>query len=202
MTESTQGNPLQLPITAGPGKSFRFWRYIMVVALVGMGGWFLYDGFIAWPEHNRKLAELQAQLRELPDGSDAFVAKNKEINEHGQAKTDFDINLQKMLGFSLPPLAIALLVFWLHRSRGQYRLTEDTLHVPGHPPVPLQCITALDRKHWERKGIMLVRYALPDGVEGELKLDDFIYDAKPTDAIVKVLEERLNHPTLPNEPKA
>ena len=116
-------------------------------------------------------------------------------NDEGvQDHTDTDILLQRGLGFLLPPLGILLLARWLYISRGQVRLDpSDTLHAPGHPPVPASAITAVDDALWERKGIAYVRYDLPGGAGGTVKLDDFVYDRKPIDAI----HDRLKHVVRP-----
>ena len=78
-----------------------------------------------------------------------------------------------------------LLAGWsLYASRGEIVLGEDDhLAVPGHPPVPLGNVTAVDRGRWDRKGIALVDYTLDDGTPGTLRLDDFIYQRAPIDAI-------------------
>ena len=42
---------------------------------------------------------------------------------------------------------------------------------------------------WDRKGIAFVGYEGLDGRPGKLKLDDFIYEREPTDAIFKRIED-------------
>jgi hypothetical protein len=56
--------------------------------------------------------------------------------------------------------------------------------------VPLDAITELDKRLWDRKGIAMVSYELPGGGgSGTLKLDDFIYEREPTDEIYKRIED-------------
>jgi hypothetical protein len=140
------------------------------------GLWFAYDGFVRWPE----------QLRQFQSATpEKQVTMVKPHN-------DTDIDLQKALAGGLVPLSIALLIFFLYRSRGEYRLEGQTLYVPGHPAVPLDRITELDKSQWDRKGILFVHYALTDGAApAKLKLDDFVYERKPTDAIVAALTGQL-----------
>ena len=98
---------------------------------------------------------------------------------------DLALNLQKLLAFSLPVAAVGLLVWMLYNSRGEYRFDGKTLSIPGHPPIDVESISAVDRKLWDRKGIAFIEYAGPDGSVGRARLDDFIYERGPTDAIYK-----------------
>ncbi len=180
------------PHEAKAGSYYRNVRYVITAAVVVMGCWFLYDGFVKYPAHSERYAELQEQAdvaeREGRD-SDRVAAleqiKEEGVKDHG----DLSILLQKVLGMALPPLGIVLLVRWLHISRGTIRLDEnDVLHVPGHPAVPASSVTNIDDGQWERKGISRVNYAV-DGTSGSLKLDDFVYERAPIDAI----HDRLVH---------
>src|SRR5688572_2258192 len=102
-------------IVAKAGKYYRNTRYLMAIMFIGMGFWFAYDGFIHWP---RLKAEAEAKL-----------ARGEKTEK---PKTNMDILIQRMLGVSLPPLGVALLAWTLYNSRGAYRLSGSTLHVPGH----------------------------------------------------------------------
>ena len=181
------------PIVARPShhwRDYRAKRLAITLMLVGMGGWFAYDGFVAWPRQNEKIerlkkdkeaagkAENEAEVRRL----DAELGK---LTFHN----DTDIMVQKALAFSLPPLGLLVLAWSLYNSRGQYRLENNVIHAPGHPPVPLDAITAIDKTDWDRKGIADIEYELPTHAKGTLRLDDFIYDRDPTDAIFKRVEE-------------
>lgn len=170
------------PVIARPGRYYRNARYIMVALVIGFGIYFLYDGFVGYPAKN-----------------DAERAKPENINERGEfigklPYSEWDILLQKVLGFALPPVGVAYLAFILYRSRGEYRMDGTTITIPGHPPFDLDDVTSLDRKLWDRKGIAKVTYQTPDGKTGTATLDDFIYDRKPTDqiydAIVASLKDR------------
>ncbi|MFN4244185.1 MAG: hypothetical protein ACK4PI_13220 [Tepidisphaerales bacterium] len=167
-------------IVARAGRYYRNARYIMVALVVGFGIYFLYDGFIGYPAKNE--AERQ---------------KPENLNERGEfigklPHSEWDILLQKILGFALPPLGLAYLGFILYRSRGEYRLEGTTLHLPGHPPFELDDVIAVDRKLWDRKGIAKVTYQTPQGVTGTATLDDFIYERKPTDQIYDAIIANMN----------
>jgi len=179
-------------IVARAGQYYRNTRYIMAALLIGMAGWFAYDGWVKWPEGNRKIADLQAQLNAAQEAKDdekagALSQELKKYTHHNDAA----ILLQKILACGLPPLGIALLVWTLRNSRGEYRLSGDTLSVPGHPPVKLDQIQSVDRALWDRKGIAYVEYEVPPHPRGRLRLDDFVYEREPTDRIFERIETHL-----------
>jgi hypothetical protein len=174
---SLPANPADsaLPIIARPGKYYRRARYLVSAMIFIFGLWFGCDGFIRWPAQTRafEAATVAEQASMVKPHSDTDIAFN-----------------QWLVG--LVPFSVVMLAFFLYRSRGEYRLEAQTLHVPGHPPVPLDRITELDRSQWERKGILFVHYALTDGASpARLKLDDFVYERKGTDAIVAALTGQL-----------
>ncbi len=173
------------PVIAKPGQYYRNTRYVMSVLTILMGFWFGYDGFVRWPAEHEKVTQLTAQLAAHEDP--VVRTELKSLSDH----TDTDIELQRVLAFALPPLGICLLVWALYNSRGEYRLAEDTLFVPSHPPVPLASVKELDQSHWDRKGIARLTYELIDGRKGVLKLDDFVYDRHPTDKIYEYVKAHL-----------
>lgn len=167
------------PVIARAGRYYRNARYIMVTLIIGFGVYFLYDGFVGYPKKN-----------------DAERAKPENINEKGEfigklPYSNWDVGLQKALGFALPPLGLAYLAFFMHRSRGEYRMEGQTVSIPGHPPFLLDEVTKLDKKLWDRKGIANISYETASGAKGIATLDDFIYDRKPTDLIYDAVVANL-----------
>ena len=172
------------PIVAKAGRYYRVARYLMTLLLIGYGAWSIYDGFYSWPNWP------QTHPREMP-------------------KTHTDILLNQVLGVVLPPMGLVVLVWALYNSRGEYRLENGVVTVPGHPPVPLERIQSVNREAWDRKGIAYVEYDLSEapvrasssgpvsyegirkGVQGTFKLDDFVYQREPTDKIFKAIEGSL-----------
>ena len=155
--------PAAAPIVAGPGGEYRLKRLGLALLLLGYGVYSLYDGFYKMPRANA--AAVAEHLAKMP-----YPA--------------YDIPFNQVFGMLLPPAAVLLAAWVLYSARGQLQLdADDVLHVPGLPPVPLSAVTAVDRGKWDRKGIALVDYQLPDGPAGRLKLDDFLYQREPTDRI-------------------
>ena len=179
-------------IVARAGQYYRNTRYIMCALLVGAGLWFAYDGWIGWPEHNRKVTEVKRRINEAESAGDqnAAAAARTELGKMSEEKSSSDILLQKVLALTLPPVGIGLLAWALYQSRGAYRLSGRTLHVPGHPPVTVDQITRLDKRLWDRKGIAYVDYEAGQ-TKGTIKLDDFVYERKPTDQIYERIEREI-----------
>ena len=164
---------------------------IMSLALIiYCGGFFLYDGFIGWPNRNAHIVELEQQRRDAKTETERDQISIQIQNAPGH-KSDADILLQKVIGFVSIPLGLYVLINSLRKSRGEIRLAGETLHVPGHPPITLDCITAVDQRLWDRKGIAYVSYSLSEGRNGKLKLDDYIYQREPIDAIHKRITDYI-----------
>ena len=163
------------PIIAKAGTYYRVTGIIMAVVMIGYGIWSIRDGFITWP---KEVAEQRARGQ-------------KEAHNH------LSILMNQVLCVVLPPAGLALLIWRLYNSRGTIRLEDDTIRAPGHPPVPLAAVVALDRRLWDRKGIAYVSYEL-DGAPGRnLKLDDFVYQREPIDQIYERVEKSLSSETPP-----
>ena len=190
-TESSTDLPAEHTgdIVARAGRYYRNTRYLMFLMILGFGIAFLYDGFVRYPRHNRELDELEAQQsRATSDDEKRQLAV--EIKKH-ERHNDTSLLIQKLLGFTLPPLAIAMLAWSLNRSRGEYRLSGTKLSVPGHPTIDFEDIKSVNNDLWDRKGIVWLKYETAKGEQGEIVLDDFIYDRPPTDQIYDRIAARF-----------
>lgn len=143
--EAVPSEPTPAIVVAKAGRYYRVARYLMTVLLMAYGAWSIYDGFVSWPRWT-------------------------ETHPLEKPKTDTDIMLNKVLGVLLPPMGLIIVAWAIYNSRGEYRLENGVLHVPGHPPVPLEKIHSINREAWDRKGIAYVDYDLFDspapGVSG------------------------------------
>jgi len=180
--------PTAEPIVATAGRYYRNMRYLMTLGLLIFGAYFAVDGFFRWPAQNRAIAENDAALNSATNESDkaALAVRQQQL---GHPHSDTDIAANKVLAFALPVAAVAFLVFILRRSRGEIRLENDVLHIPGHPPIPVSSITSIDSRLWKKKGIAFVTYS-DGGKKRTYRLDDFIYQQKPIDAIYDRLMAR------------
>jgi hypothetical protein len=183
------------PVIARAGQYYRNTRYLMAVVLLGMGLYFGYDGWFGWPNSNAGYDQLERQKVEARRRGDTLT-EQKLLQEQAKFKrhSDTDIYFQKVLFCVLPPLAVLLLIYWLYSSRGEYRAEGTALEIPGHPTVPFENITEIDRRLWDRKGIAYISYDLGNGRQGRFKLDDFVYERWATDEIFKRVEEYVTPP--------
>jgi hypothetical protein len=178
------------PIVARASNEYRLKRLAIVVMLVGCGGWFGYDGMIKWPKENDRIKELDNDIKVARNtGDDAkaghLTTEKGKLTHH----SDTDLQWQKVLAMILPPLGLIVFGWSFYQCRGEYRLRDKILTVPGHPSISLDAIRSIDKTDWDRKGIALIEYELPNGARGSAKLDDFIYQRPPTDEIFKRIEE-------------
>ena len=180
-------------IVARGSRDYRIRRYLMVILLVGMGGWFAYDGFKGWPEENRKIKEISEKRIEANRRGDK--ERIKELDQDPLAgkpeHTGKDLFLQRLLAYLLPGIGIATLSWALYNSRGEYRLNATVISVPGHPGVELTSIVTIDRSQWDRKGIAYIEYRGAAGLTAAFDLDDFIYQRDETDRIFAIVESQV-----------
>lgn len=184
-TTRTKTLPTQ-PIVARAGRYFRNMRYVIVALCIGMGGWFLYDGLVGYPKKNARIKEVKT----LRDSAADEMERGKysaELTRLGEPHPEGDLKNQKLIGGILPIVGLGLLGYWLHKSRGEYRLENNVLSVPGHPPVPISAIQSVDTSKWDTKGIARIEYKTSSGDEGSITLDDFVYDRKPIDDMYEVI---------------
>jgi hypothetical protein len=184
-------------IVAQPEVGYRWKHLIMSILMIAGGMWFAYDGWINWPKMNVDAARVEKQLeRAQHDKDDKKAAElSAELRKY-EKHNDASILLQKILAFVLPGFGLFWGTWTIKDTRGQYRLAGDTLHVPGHPPVPFDHIRRIDKRKWDRKGIAYLHYehgAPP--TQRVLKLDDYAYERKPTDDILELIERNLLAPS-------
>ena len=192
--QASHASDTAAPIVARAGRYYRNARYLMFAIIMATGAWFLYDGFVKYPAENAEydvLLQQQAALERAPVRDEAALVGIAQSLKEKTRHREFGILLQKILGFTLLPTGLALLVYWLYRSRGEIRLEDSVITLPGHPPIPLNAIDEVDKEFWDRKGIAFVYYSLDDGTNGKFRLDDFIYQAHPIRAIMQRVEDEL-----------
>src|SRR5439155_326764 len=76
----------------------------------------------------------------------------EQLSVHTQA----DLLIQKILALVLPAAGIFWGVWTIRETRGFYRMTADTLEVPGHPAITYDDIRRIDKRNWDRKGVAYV----------------------------------------------
>jgi hypothetical protein len=162
----------EVPVTA-PGeviiarasRDYRWRRYLLAIVLFGYGLYSAYDGFDRYPRENNE-----------------DRGRGLEIVRH----PGFDVQFNKAFGVGLPPLSLLFICWVIYSSRGKYEFDGVTVTTPANGAVPLKAIRRIDRTNWDRKGIAYLHYQVPGSSKlGVIKLDDFVYERRPTDEIFR-----------------
>jgi hypothetical protein len=190
-TTETSASPSE--IIATPDVGYRWKHLIMAVLMIAAGGWFAYDGWINWPRMNGQAVRVEKELEAAQKANNEQKKNDLALELRKYEKhNDASILIQKLLASTLPAFGLIWGAWTLRATRGNYRLEGDTLHVPGHPPVPYDKIRRIDKRKWERKGIAFLHYEHGQPpVPGVLKLDDFAYQRKETDEILERIEQHV-----------
>lgn len=176
MTESSP-DPKPEPsgdIIARVDFQYRWRSWAFAILMLGIGLWCLHDGFMVWPRENA-----------------AWERMGDRVDRPARPPHDPPgVLFNQFAGIVCTAISIPLLIWREYRSRGEYRLSGRTLHVPGQPPIPFEHIQGLDLTRWDRKGIAVLE-CHDSGVSRRVLLNDMIYKREPTDQIVKQVESQL-----------
>ena len=159
----------------------------------GIALWFLVDGTITYPrQRERALAyhELKEEDR-LGEWEEIAGRRGWPTEDPGEPKEQFEIYVQLVIAalVAVPGLWFALQFL---RTRGRWiELHETGLRTSGGRQLEFGQIISLDKKKWKTKGIAKIRYR-QNGRKRRLVLDDWIYDAEPTKAILCEVESHLD----------
>lgn len=171
----------------------------VALVLLGFSGWSYYDGKYAYPEQQKRAdayTELEA-VEELERWPEVAAENGWEPYDPGERKSDADIQVQfYMVGIAgIPGLLVLINVL---RSLGKWiELDDKGLRSSRGVEVPLDAITKIDKKKWDKKGIAKLHYQA-DGSEKKFTLDDFIYERPTTDEILRQVEDRIGHDKIVN----
>ena len=180
-------------IVALPDVGYRWKHLVMSVLMIAGGAWFAYDGWINWPNMNTQAARVEKELETAQRANNEQKKNDLAVELRKYEKhNDASILIQKILATTLPTFGLFWGIWTIRATRGSYRLGADTLHVPGHPPVTFNNIRRIDKRRWDRKGIVYLHYEYGQPpAPGVLKLDDFAYQRKETDEILQRIEDNV-----------
>lgn len=188
-----------MPAKAGISSTYR-WRLALIAAMcLGWAGWSAYDGFISYPEHNRKVDEFTKIADRYPDDTDLRKSEWEKVAEAnrwttedpGSKKSTTDLNFQYgMLALTLP-IGLFFLFNYLASFKRWVASDARGLLSSGGQRADFSAITRLDKRQWKRKGKAGVYYKDAGGAEKRFKLDDWIYEAQPTLVMLKEVEAKL-----------
>lgn len=171
------------PVIAVISKEWKQRMKILSLALVAMGGWFLFDGAVGYPKHNVKAGvyeELVAKYgKDTPEVAKAWAAaaaERKWAPDKPKASYNADqIRTQFILGFVVWLGAAACLFHYFKSLPLTTRLDGDVITLPDGRKIALDKIRALSKKRWENKGIADLAYEAAQGKITKFILDDYKY---------------------------
>ncbi|MAX24582.1 MAG: hypothetical protein CMJ19_08760 [Phycisphaeraceae bacterium] len=179
---------MQTKATISPSYMARL-AVVSIIALIG-GLWFCYDGFVGYP-HQQKvaLAYIQFQEEGRVDQWPAFAREHGWTEQPEAPKSDSDIWLQRILGLSALPVGLLFGLSTLRSIKRYVACDEETVTASGHPLVPFDAITKLDKSRWQKKGIVMVHYRV-EGKAGIIVLDDWKMQTENTEQILRTIEAK------------
>lgn len=173
----TQTEPIAEPsgdIVARVDFQYRWRSWAFAILMLAIGLWCLHDGFVVWPRENAAWEQMGNRVDRPPRPP------------HDPPGVLFN----QFAGILCTAISVPFLIWREYRSRGEYRLSGRTLHVPGQPPVSFDEIQGLDLVRWDRKGIAVLE-CQSSGITRRIALYDMIYERGPTDQIVERIEAHL-----------
>ncbi len=179
----------------------------MAVMFVGFCLFFLYDGFVGYPNQQKLYLQFAAFKAEQTGKSEIeiFDLWDKHAQEHGlppagkdgkditgMEKTPGSILTQKIFGFGMIPFSIMIVYAWIGTFSRWVAVDEQGVTTSGGQKAPWDSVTKLDKLRWPKKGIAFVHYQDADKqIPQKILLDDFKFDRVATEQIVRAVELHL-----------
>jgi len=161
-------------------------------------GWFLYDGFVGYPQQQ----EIQNAYNKIVQENPGDPVEHARLwAEHATAQgwptstpkkeiSDKDILTQKIIAGITAPVGLYFMWTFL-MTRGRWvEVDEQAVTTSTGQRTDYDSITSIDKSRWQRKGIAVVHYA-SNGSPGRILLDDWKYEREPTKRILAAIEDRM-----------
>lgn len=192
-------------LTAIISKEWKQRMLLLILMCAGMGGWFLYDGLIAYPKNNVR-AEVYFALRDdlgekSPELEPAWLALARERGwrESPPKKIHSPESLRTQLKLGLAVLFIAAIIA-VHYFRSfslTTRLEDGKIILPNGKKISLDKIREVSKKRWKNKGIADLVYEPRPGRSARFILDDYKFVGAAE--ILSEVEKSLGGPETPGE---
>lgn len=181
------------------------WRrrmFFMFFMIFGIAAWFLYDGYILWPDEAQRHVEYLKIKDTLIEAGGAVDEESTSVRlawerharemDYGRnipkERTGGDIKEQRVIGWAM--MIVALLhgvwIAWNHTR--QVRAEGDIVIGASGQRIELDSIIAIDRKKWKDKGIAYGIYKV-GGKQRRLCLDEHKF--KGCEAIILEADKRI-----------
>jgi len=193
---------MQMEVVARISKEWRRRMLFMFFMIFGIAAWFLYDGYILWPDEANRHTEYLEIKNALIEAGDAVDEESSSVRlaweRHAREqdyrrnipkeRTDGDIREQRVIGWTMMAGALlyGLWIAWNHTRT--LRAEGETVIGASGERVELDSITSIDRKKWKDKGIAYAIYE-DGGKQCRLTLDEHKF--KGCEAIILEADKRI-----------
>lgn len=197
-------------VDARISKEWRRRMLFMLFMVFTISAWFLWDGYVVWPNGAERHAEfVEIEVAMVASGKIEAVehkAHGAKVNEYlriawerhakeagykrdmPKERTDASIREQRMIGWVMMTGSVffGLWVLWNHKL--SVRAEGDVVIGTSGQRVELDSIVKIDRKLWEKKGIAYAIYEV-EGKQKRLCLDDHKFSG--CEAIILDADRRI-----------
>lgn len=191
-----------MEVVARISKEWRRRMLFMFFMIFGIAAWFLYDGYILWPDEAQRHVEYLEIKDALTEAGDAVDEESTSVRlaweRHAREmayrrnipkeRMDDDIREQRVIGWAMiiGALLYGLWIAWNHTR--QVSVEGGIVVGASGERVDINSITAIDRKKWKDKGIAYGIYE-EGGKRRRLCLDEHKF--KGCEAIIIEADQRI-----------
>lgn len=191
-----------MEVVARISKEWRRRMLFMFFMIFGIAAWFLYDGYILWPDEAQRHVEYLEIKDTLIEAGDAVDEESTSVRlaweRHAREmdyrrnipkeRMDDDIREQRVIGWAMiiGALLYGVWIAWNHTR--QVSAEGDIVIGVSGERVEIDSITAIDRKKWKDKGIAYGIYE-EGGKQRRLCLDEHKF--RGCEAIIIEADQRI-----------
>ena len=191
-----------MEVVARISKEWRRRMLFMFFMIFGIAAWFLYDGYILWPDEAQRHVEYHEIKDTLIEAGDAVDEESTSVRlaweRHAREmdyrrnipkeRMDDDIREQREIGWVMiiGALLYGVWIAWNHTR--QVSAEGDIVIGASGERVDINSITAIDRKKWKDKGIAYGIYE-EGGKQRRLCLDEHKF--RGCEAIMIEADQRI-----------
>ena len=191
-----------MEVVARISKEWRRRMLFMFFMIFGIAAWFLYDGYILWPDEAQRHVEYLEIKDTLIEAGDAVDEKSTSVRlaweRHAREmdyrrnipkeRMDDDIREQRVIGWVMiiGALLYGVWIAWNHTR--QVSAEGDIVIGASGERVDINSIAAIDRKKWKDKGIAYGIYE-EGGKQRRLCLDEHKF--RGCEAIIIEADQRI-----------
>lgn len=205
-----------MPVRAKASPGYLWRMGLIAVACFGMALWFAYDGAIGYPaqreralryeefkygaseeeegkkdSHANEEKESRKQLEGWRPKWEAFAIKQGwPVKNPGDPIPEYKYKVQFAMAGLAAPVGLVMLGVFLRWRRRWIEAGKTGLLTSRKQQFEFGQIVALDKKRWATKGIAVVTYE-ENGRKRRVVLDDFKYERKPSELILRQIEANI-----------